>query len=880
MKKSNSIATRVSTVVVTAATFGVTASVGLFLFLDYRQAVKNETLRYQSAAYAFAAASSEAALAHDPRKVMEVLRGVRELTDVVYIAARTERGDVLAEIGAGASLVGSGTSMFALPTSVEVDAEIRKAGRKIGSLVLHAEVTGLLNRYLRAFGYSVSLGLSLVFVTSFIARRQIARVVRPLTALSDEFRDIGLRSDLTRRLRKTRNDEVGVLVDAFNEMFRHIDDRDQLLRKHSETLEETVETRTAELRLAKEEADAANEAKSTFLATMSHEIRTPMNGMLVMAEMLAAAPLSPRHLRYADIITRSGKNLLHIINHILDFSKIESGKIELENIEFSLDAIVEDVACLFAERAREKGLSIAVFVAPDVPIRVLGDPVRLTQILSNLVNNGLKFTESGGVKIAVNVLTDPRDGITVVVEDTGIGIEASQIDRIFTRFSQADSSITRRFGGTGLGLSISKQLAELMRGEIRVESTVGLGSKFIVALPLQVVEKAAPFTAIKNLTAAIVDNDKISRNALASALEARGLKVTTDVQDPHDVLILGAADDVASFCGDASVPVLLVRPFAATTRPLPGGHTVIDLPAPISRQMFDQLCRAIEAGMITELDIKAHQSAKPVPIDLSHLRVLAVDDIAVNREVLSEALGTFGIVCDLADSGEAAIRFCRDKAYDIVFMDCSMPGMDGFETVRHIRMVEQNMKAIASRIVALTGYVMGKDSGPWRDAGMDGYLSKPFNITQLTALFQELGIGESPEVASAVANDAGNRSETTPLLSPEALEMFDTIRTATGTDIRSKVFRMFRDNVMQSFDVAKAEIIGMGPDAKKLVHALKSNCSSAGAARATTICQGVEDLLSNFRPVDLALVYDLQSVLADTIHAMNDLEPLGSIGMD
>jgi signal transduction histidine kinase/CheY-like chemotaxis protein len=869
------ISTRISRIVIAAVGFGITASVGLFLISDFQQAMRAETLRYQSAAYAFAAAASEGVSAKDPRKVLEVIRGVRELPDVVYVAAVDTTGAVIAEIGAGASLVSDTSGLGSmLPSSIEVVAEVRKAGNTVGSVEMHAEVAGLWERYLTAFAYSGLLGLVLVIVTSMLARAHVSRVVRPLRSLADEFLDIGTRSDLTRRLQKVRNDEVGVLVEAFNEMFGHIDERDRLLRRHSETLEDTVEQRTAELRLAKDEADSANQAKSTFLATMSHEIRTPMNGMMVMAEMLAAAHLAPRHQRYAEIITRSGKNLLHIINDILDFSKIESGKIELEEIEFSPDAIVEDVTCLFAERAREKNLSMAIHVSPSVPTKVVGDPVRLTQIVSNLVNNGLKFTETGGVTISVDVAPDQSGQLRLVVEDTGVGIAEDKIGRIFTKFSQADSSITRKFGGTGLGLSISKQLTELMGGHIHVESRVGEGSRFIVSIPFVAINKATALRVSRSLKVAIIDSDTISRRAVANGLRDRGVQVVDSLNSNHDAVFVRDGDAAGADLGDNPRPVILLRSFAANTASLPGGKSpVLDVPMPLSRTFFDRFCAALDQDRLSSLKLKSEQAERSQVPDLKNLRVLAVDDVAVNREVLGEALRTFNIDCDVADSGQAAINAIGDVAYDVIFMDCSMPDMDGFEATREIRKYEAENSRRPTLVVALTGHVMGKDAGRWKEAGMDGYLAKPLNIAQLLLVFRDLNVLDT----TVASDEAAQVSETSglaehPLLSPDTLEMFEAIRSSTGTDLRTKVFGLFLGSAFSAYEIAVVEINARSDDAKRLVHALKSNCSSAGAARAMAMCQRIEMMLAGGQFPEVQMVERLGDVLKETFRAMAELQ--------
>ena len=886
-----SLGFRLSLVVVLAVMVGVTSTVGFFVYQDFRQTVTAEENRLKSSAAAFAAAASNAIAENDRRGTLEVLRGIRDLAHVRYASAADSEGRTVAEIGTSEALVstdrslgdGTLTSVFFADT-ITGAAPVRKGGIVVGTIAIHADIAWLRGLYLHNLLISLLVGASVLAVTVLVAWMRIARIIDPLRALAGEFADIGARSDLSKRLQVVSNDEVGVLSGAFNDMFARIDERDRLLQRHRETLEDTVTLRTAEMRSARDEAERANAAKSEFLATVSHEIRTPMNGMLVMAEMLSAAPIPGRYLRHAEIILRSGRGLLNILNDILDMSKIEAGRLDLEEIPLSVDTLVEDVASLFAEKAREKSLSIATMIDADVPAEVIGDPVRISQVLTNLVNNALKFTETGGVTIAVECLA-PRDAggppmLGFTIRDTGIGIPADKLGKLFGRFTQADQTITRKFGGTGLGLAISKQLVEAMGGTVRVTSEEGVGSCFGFEVALEVHHPAPRPQSLAGRTIRLLDADPITAEATATLLIRRGATVLRgDETGPAPALILAREAHLARLASGSAAhpPIVVLR--ASDARVAEGESADIAVAGamalPLRRSEIDHLAQALATGDFAALrdDTPAMETAAKLP-DMTGLRVLAVDDVAVNREVLKEALATLGVTAALAESGETAVAMTERDAYDIIFMDCSMPGMDGFTATRLIREGERHAGRQPATIVALTAHKDPGSAGEWQSAGMNAYLTKPFTIPQISRVLSDFAgtrpandqPGSKPEGPST---DAPSRAPASgPLLDPATLDMLASLMKRSGPAVLQKIVGLFAANAPKALADLREAVAAGSDETARLAHALKSMCNSAGAARAAGLCGAVEAAAQAGEPIAPGMLDEIAATLADSHAAL------------
>jgi two-component system sensor histidine kinase BarA len=857
------------TILVIVAVFGaVFLATSLFAAREVSQYSDERFRELHANAVVFAATIADPVRQRDERRTLEALRAISGLPHIRHIRVDfldgegfVELGDTVAiQIPESRGLLGDLSIMTA--RSISAEAPVIHGGEKIGILTLSADTSELGEKISEILWDSLVAALFSATVALLIALRMQRGVTAPITDLVSLMRKVRETDDFGARAKRKRHDETGELVDAFNDMLDKIQDRDARLLAQQENLQKTVMQRTQELKLAKEAAEAANNAKSEFLAVVSHEIRTPMNGLLVMAELINSSELPPRQKRYAEVIVRSGKSLLTIINDILDFSKIEAGKLDLESIPLRPADIISDVISLFWERAKRDDVDLVSHIGAGVPDSIEGDPVRLSQVLSNLVNNALKFTKQGSVIVSARRRTSMTDVVTIEfsVVDTGIGIPPDKLGSIFEAFSQADQSTTRRFGGTGLGLAICRRLVEAMGGEIGVESREGKGSRFYFTLTTRQIAAPRAFPrALAEKRAIVAISGAATPFAVARYLEEAGIAAQlVPINDLSKVdlsyadIILGSPSALAIVHArsceghDGWTPARVCVSDLGDNAPdrlLSDGVAEDLLIKPITRQDMIALVERLNEGRLR--GAAALQSLRAMEIKtktFAGARILAADDSAVNREVVREALGRLGVDVTLATNGAEAVEAIEKGAFDLVLMDCSMPVMDGYAAAAAIRKLSDPARARIP-IIALTAHVDGEKKA-WQQAGMNDFLTKPFT---LAALSEAIGLHLTPTGLVAEACPRPTVKRDFVAFDRAALANLAEMSSSSGP-LALRALALFETHVRECLNRMAAAF--KAADAKEVAsaaHALKSASFNVGAKALGEAAARVERSAENFQ---------------------------------
>jgi signal transduction histidine kinase/CheY-like chemotaxis protein len=602
-----------------------------------------------------------------------------------------------------------------------------------------------------------TLMVFLILGTAYVAYRlRVQYFNRQKAELKLQVEERTLALQLVNKELQDQTEELQVQSEEFQAQSEELQAQSEELLSKTKALEQMndqLSEQKAQEAHARQEADRANKAKSTFLATMSHEIRTPMNGVLGMASLLAETELEAEQREYTEAILTSGESLLNVINDVLDFSKIESGHLELDPHDFELRKCIEDVLELFSSKTVHSGIDLLCHIDDNIPAHIYTDSFRLKQVLTNMVSNAVKFTHKG--EIFVNVTSEPCEGddlkLIFTVRDTGIGISENQLTNLFEAFNQLDSSITRRYGGTGLGLAICERLIRLLGGTVSVKSKLGVGSSFSFYISCQkgnaqVDAPKGDITIFEGKKGLVIDDNPTNLRILQTQLKKVKMQVYQAHSGEEALLILGKNNDIDIVITDMQMPdmdgVTVSKKIKALQPHLPivllssiGNETKKDHPGlfesvltkPVRQQvLFNEIGAVLRKEQAAEATQKKHILSEDFAIKYPY-RIMVAEDNLLNQKLIVRVLNKLGYEPMLANDGQEVLDKLAADGYDIILMDIQMPNLDGLQATKIIRQT-YGAKPL---ILALTANAMSEDKDNCIEAGMDGYLSKPLSLTKL-----------------------------------------------------------------------------------------------------------------------------------------------------